>query len=95
MTYEKFLAILMSRIPIVTAIYLIFIYFAIFSEGVHSIGLIKITKKGMIVKTWKREISKGISDAQIFYFSIKNKYKIIIADLQKHQEIFLKFNYIK
>lgn len=86
---------MISVFVIVTAIYLSFIYFATFSEGVRSGELIKISKKGILFKTWEGEISQGISGAQIFTFSIEDKHKDVIADLQKYQGRYLKLNYIE
>lgn len=92
---KKFLIILISVVVVAAAIYYSFIYFATFSEGVRSGELIKISKKGVIVKTWEGEISQGISGAQIFSFSVEDKYKDVIADLQKYQGRYVKLNYIE
>lgn len=92
---KKFLTILISVIVIVTAIYLSFIYFATFSEGVRSGELIKISKKGVLIKTWEGEISQGISGAQIFSFSVEDKYKDVIIDLEKYQGRYVKLHYIE
>lgn len=92
---KKFLTILILVVVIVTAVYLSFIYFATFSEGVRSGELIKISKKGVLIKTWEGEISQGISGAQIFSFSVEDKYKDVIIDLEKYQGRYVKLNYIK
>ena len=47
-----------------------FIYYVPYSEGVRSGELIKISNKGVGIKTWEGEISQGISGAQIFKFSV-------------------------
>ena len=92
---KKFWGILISVILIVTVIYFSFIYFATFSEGIRSGELIKISKKGVLVKTWEGEISQGISGAQIFSFSVEDKYKDVIADLEKYQGRYVKLNYVE
>ena len=92
---KKFWGILISVILIVTVIYFGFIYFATFSEGIRSGELIKISKKGVLVKTWEGEISQGISGAQIFSFSVEDKYKDVIADLEKYQGRYVKLNYVE
>lgn len=92
---KKFLGILISVVLIVTVIYFSFIYFATFSEGIRSGELIKISKKGVLVKTWEGEISQGISGAQIFSFSVEDKYKDVIADLEKYQGRYVKLNYVE
>ena len=92
---KKFWGILISVILIITLIYFSFIYFATFSEGIRSGELIKISKKGVLVKTWEGEISQGISGAQIFSFSVEDKYKDVIADLEKYQGRYVKLNYVE
>jgi len=92
---KKFLTILISVVVIVTVIYFSFIYFVTFSEGVRSGELIKISKKGVLFKTWEGEISQGISGAQIFSFSVEDKHKDIIIDLEKYQGRYVKLNYIE
>jgi len=92
---KKFLTILISVVVIVTVIYFSFIYFITFSEGVRSGELIKISKKGVLFKTWEGEISQGISGAQIFSFSVEDKHKDVIIDLEKYQGRYVKLNYIE
>ena len=90
---KKFLGILISVVLIVTVIYFSFIYFATFSEGIRSGELIKISKKGVLVKTWEGEISQGISGAQIFSFSVLDKDKQVITDLQKFEGKYIKVKF--
>ena len=65
---KKIIGVLISVAIIVTVLYYLFIYFITYSTGVRSGELIKISRKGVIVKTWEGQISQGISGAQIFYF---------------------------
>lgn len=67
------------------AAYLAFIYYVPYSEGVRSGELIKISHKGFLVKTWEGEISQGISNAQIFSFSIMDNKEEIITELKQYQ----------
>jgi len=75
--------------------YYAFIYFVTYSEGTRSGELIKISNKGVIVKTWEGEISQGISGAQIFTFSVLDKDQEVIAKLQDYQGQYVKLNYVE
>lgn len=90
---KKIIAILSTVSLILVALYFSFIYFVTYSEGVRSGELIKISRKGVIVKTWEGEISQGISGAQIFKFSIEDNQKEVIFDLQKYQGSYVKLTY--
>lgn len=70
-----------------------FVYYVPYSEGVRSGELIKISRKGVLVKTWEGEISQGISGAQIFSFSIEDNQKKVISDLQSLQGNYVKVYY--
>jgi uncharacterized protein YxeA len=90
---KKIVGILVTTAIIITVLYYLFIYFVTFSTGVRSGELIKISRKGVIVKTWEGEISQGISGAQIFTFSVEDKNEQVIEDLQKHQGSYVKLSY--
>jgi len=77
----------------IAGLYYAFIYFVPFSEGVRSGELIKISRKGVIAKTWEGEISQGISGAQIFSFSVLDKDKEVIDQLKEYQGQYVKLNY--
>lgn len=70
-----------------------FIYFVPYSEGVRSGELIKISNKGVVIKTWEGEISQGISGAQIFAFSVEDDKKEVIELLKEHQGEYVKLHY--
>jgi hypothetical protein len=74
---------------------LAFVYYIPYSEGVRAGELIKISKKGVLMKTWEGEISQGISGAQIFSFSILDSEEKVIEDLQKFEGKYVKLNYIE
>lgn len=90
---KKILLILIASFLALLALYYAFIYFVPYSEGVRSGELIKISRKGVIAKTWEGEISQGISGAQIFSFSILDKDKEVIEKLQEYQGEYVKLNY--
>ena len=90
---KKIVGILITTAIIITILYYLFIYFVTYSTGVRSGELIKISRKGVIIKTWEGEISQGISGAQIFTFSVEDKNEQVIEDLQKNQGRYVKLSY--
>ena len=72
-----------------------FIYFVPYSEGVRSGELIKISRKGVLAKTWEGEISQGISGAQIFTFSVLDKNKEVIEKLKEYQGEYVRLDYVE
>ena len=92
---KKILAIILLVILLLAGAYYAFIYYIPYSEGVRSGELIKISRKGIAIKTWEGEISQGISGAQIFKFSVEDNQKEAIKDLQKYQGRYVKVTYIE
>ncbi|TMM28775.1 6-phosphogluconate dehydrogenase [Polaribacter aestuariivivens] len=92
---KKIVGILVTVVLIMTSLYYLFIYNITFSEGVRSGELIKISKKGVLVKTWEGEISQGISGAQIFAFSVEDKNEQVIKNLKEYQGNYVKLTYIE
>ena len=92
---KKPLIFILGGIAVVFAIIYAFIYFITFSDGIRSGELIKISHKGVIVKTWEGEISQGISGAQIFTFSVLDKDKDVIEKLQEYQGEYVKLEYVE
>ena len=92
---KKIVSLFLLGIIVIGALYYAFIYFVTFSEGVRSGELIKISHKGVLVKTWEGEISQGISGAQIFSFSVLDKDKEVIEKLQEYQGQYVKVNYVE
>ena len=90
---RKVLFILISVFLLGLAGYFAFVYYVPFSEGYRSGELIKFSNKGVLVKTWEGELSQGISGAQIFQFSVEDKEKNVIKNLQKHQGNYVKVYY--
>ncbi len=79
----------------ILALYYAFVYYVPYSEGVRSGELIKISHKGVLVKTWEGEISQGISGAQIFTFSVLDKDAEVINKLKKYQGSYVKLDYME
>jgi len=77
---KKFLLIITVILVVGVAGYFGFLYTAMYSEGVRSGELIKVSHKGVAFKTWEGEISQGISGAQIFSFSVMDNETKVIAD---------------
>ncbi|CAM1366503.1 6-phosphogluconate dehydrogenase [Tenacibaculum soleae] len=90
---KKILTLIIGVILVIASLYYAFIYYVPYSEGVRSGELIKISYKGVLIKTWEGEISQGISGAQIFSFSVEDQKKKVIADLQKFQGRYVKVTY--
>ncbi len=88
-------ALLITLLTVVLGIfcYFAFIYYVPYSEGVRSGELIKISRKGVIAKTWEGEISQGISGAQIFSFSVSSKREDLIEKLKEYQGAYVKLQY--
>ena len=90
---KKIIGVLLSTVVIITILYYLFIYFVTYSTGVRSGELIKISRKGVIIKTWEGEISQGISGAQIFTFSVEDTNEQVIENLRKYQGSYVKLTY--
>jgi uncharacterized protein YxeA len=73
--------------------YFLIIYYMPYSEGFRAGKLVKISHKGVIFKTWEGEISQGVSDSQVFIFSVEDDKKEVIKQLQKHQGEYVKLTY--
>ncbi len=75
--------------------YFTFVYYATFSEGTRSGELIKISKRGMVFKTWEGRLSQGVSEEQQFNFSVESKDKEILEKLENLQGSRVKLTYIE
>lgn len=90
---KKILGYILLAVVLIMTAYFSFVYFVPYSEGIRSGELIKISHKGVLIKTWEGEISQGISGAQIFSFSvIKDD---VIAQLKEYQGDYVKVTYIE
>lgn len=75
--------------------YFAFVYYVPYSEDVRAGELIKLSRKGVLMKTWEGEISQGVSGAQIFSFSILDKDDKVIANLNEFQGKYVKITYVE
>ena len=75
--------------------YFAFIYYVSYSEGVRAGELVKFSNKGVIFKTWEGEISQGVSEAQIFKFSVEGNEDQVVKDLNRLQGRFVKLTYFE
>lgn len=80
---------------LIIAGYFAFIYFISYSEGVRAGELVKFSNKGYVFKTWEGEISQGVSEAQIFKFSVEDKNNKVIENLNNYQGRFVKLTYFE
>lgn len=68
-------------------------YFVHYSEGVRAGELVKFSHKGVIFKTWEGEISQGVSEGQLFEFSVQDKEDKVRKDLVEFQGKYVKVYY--
>lgn len=92
---RKYILYAIAALLVILSGYFAFIYYIPFSEGVRAGELIKISRKGVVMKTWEGEISQGISGAQIFAFSVLDKDAKVIEDLQTYQGKYVKITYVE
>jgi len=90
---KKILFLFIAGTTLLFSFYYAFVYFVPYSEGVRSGELIKISHKGVAIKTWEGEISQGISGAQIFSFSVLDTHLEVIDKLQQYQGRYVKVHY--
>ncbi|MCA0932960.1 6-phosphogluconate dehydrogenase [Lutimonas saemankumensis] len=80
---------------LVFLVYILFIYFVTFSEGYRAGELIKISKRGLIFKTWEGRLSQGVSEEQQFNFSVQKSDKEVLEKLKEFQGKRVKLTYIE
>lgn len=92
---KRFLSYAGISIFIVFVIYICFIYFVTFSEGYRAGELIKISKRGLMFKTWEGRLSQGVSEEQQFNFSVQKSDKEVLEKLKQFQGKKVKLTYIE
>jgi hypothetical protein len=90
---KKVLAFIIALISIGLLCYFAFIYYVSVSEGIRSGELIRLSHKGIIIKTWEGELSQGISGAQIFKFSVLDSDAEVIEKMKELQGQYVKLTY--
>ena len=92
---KKILGIILGIIAVALISYFAFIYYVLYSEGFRSGELIKLSNKGMALKTWEGELSQGLSGAKIFSFSVLDTDKKVIDELKDLQGQYVKVTYVE
>ncbi len=92
---KKILFIILGSLIAIYLLYFAFVYYVPYSEGTRAGELIKVSKKGVLFKTWEGEISQGISGAQIFQFSVLDKENEVIEKLNELQGRYVKVSYVE
>ena len=92
---KRFLTYAGVSIVIVFIVYIAFIYFVTYSEGYRAGELIKISKRGLLVKTWEGRLSQGVSEEQQFNFSVQKSDKKVLEKLKEFQGKKVKVTYIE
>jgi len=92
---KRFLSYAGVSVLIVFIIYICFIYFVTFSEGYRAGELIKISKRGLLFKTWEGRLSQGVSEEQQFNFSVQKSDKEVLEKLKEFQGKRVKVTYIE
>ena len=92
---KRFLSYAGVSLLIIFVIYICFIYFVTFSEGYRAGELIKISKRGLLFKTWEGRLSQGVSEEQQFNFSVQKSDKEVIEKLKEFQGERVKVTYIE
>ncbi len=90
---KKFLIGFIGIVVLGLVLYFSAIYYITYSEGYRAGELVKFSHKGIMFKTWEGEISQGVSEAQIFTFSVEDKEKEVIKSLQDLQGKDVKLTY--
>lgn len=75
--------------------YFAFIYYVPVSEGIRSGELIRLSHKGVMIKTWEGELSQGVSGSQIFKFSVLDSEKEVIEKMKTLQGHYVKLTYVE
>ena len=92
---RKILAFIVLLTGIGFAGYFAFIYYVSVSDGIRSGELIRLSHKGVVIKTWEGELSQGISGAQIFKFSVLDSDKEVIEQMKILQGHCVKLTYVE
>ncbi|MCB0473378.1 MAG: 6-phosphogluconate dehydrogenase [Flavobacteriaceae bacterium] len=90
---KKVIGIIVSILVAIIIVYFLFIYYVPYSQGYRSGQLVKISHKGVLFKTWEGEISQGVSQSQIFQFSVQSSEKEVIDQLKDLQGQYVKLTY--
>lgn len=90
---KKFLFWALGILLVGSIFYFLAIYYITYSEGYRAGELVKFSHKGVIFKTWEGEISQGVSEGQIFKFSVEDHEKELIQQLGDYQGAYVRLTY--
>jgi hypothetical protein len=90
---KKFLYYTVGIVTVALLIYFLAVYFLTYSQGYRAGELVKFSHKGLIFKTWEGEISQGVSEGQIFIFSVEDHEKELIQQLVDYQGAYVRLTY--
>jgi opacity protein-like surface antigen len=82
---KKIIIGLVSVLVLCTVLYFTAVYYLTYSEGYRSGQLVKVSYKGLLIKTYEGQLSQGVSDGQVFRFSIEDNEERVIKLLQDYQ----------
>jgi len=82
---KKFLFGFVGLLLLSIVLYFSAVYYLTYSEGYRSGQLVKVSYKGLIFKTWEGQLSQGVSEGQVFRFSIEDNEERVIKLLQDYQ----------
>lgn len=92
---KKMITTVVIVLIVVFTAYMSFIYYVTYSEGYRSGKLVKITKRGVVFKTWEGTLSQGVSDELQFHFSVQDDDKEVFDKLMNLQGKSVKLSYIE
>ncbi|RXP64409.1 6-phosphogluconate dehydrogenase [Lutibacter sp. HS1-25] len=90
---KKFLYYTLGIVTVALLIYFLAVYYLTYSQGYRAGELVKFSHKGLIFKTWEGEISQGVSEGQIFVFSVEDHEKELIQQLVDYQGAYVRLKY--
>jgi len=64
-------------------------------KGYRAGELIKISKRGLLFKTWEGRLSQGVSEEQQFNFSVQKSDKEVLDQLKEFQGKKVRVTYIE
>ncbi|WP_316635733.1 6-phosphogluconate dehydrogenase [uncultured Flavobacterium sp.] len=92
---KRILLIIAALFVLIITIYFAFLYYVPYSEGYRSGELIRMSHKGVIMKTWEGELSQGVSGSQIFRFSVLDSDQKVIDQLNALEGQYVKLTYVE
>ena len=90
---KKIIFLSISTLILVVFLYVTANYYMHYSEGYRAGQLTKFSKKGILFKTYEGQISQGVSDSQIFTFSVEKDLDTIISQLELFQGMTVRLKY--